>query len=207
MPSRVVHVRLDDWALIGCHDILKMGGKPVNDISMSTMVRQIVNALVRNMQVNDKIPTYTKEERYDRLEELYKDEVFELDTGLDPVDIIAEQAERDDDISDLVRDAVARIESEGEPQHIAEEVTIAEVAEEAFTETASVNIMLQECTPFTTFKKQAPKDRFIEWAADHANPVIEQAVAIAYTGLPRDLWGSDKAEEIITGLMKRHRAE
>lgn len=207
MPSRVVHVRLDDWALIGCHDILKTGGKLVDSISMSTMVRQIVNALVRNMQVNNKIPMYTKEERYDRLEELYQADVLELDTILDPAAILnLEDPVQDSEILDIVKEAVRKIESEGEPQKISQKVTISEVTDTILgKDEQSINLMKQKCTPFSVFKKKAPKDRLIEWAIDQNNDIIKQAVAILYTGLPQELWGSDKAEEMVAGLLHNHR--
>ena len=208
MPSRVVHVRLDDWAIIGCHDILKTGGKLADSISMSTMVRQVVNALVRNMQVSDKIPTYTQDERYDRLEEMYKEDILELDTILTPAEIqgVVESVE-DSEISDIVREAVGRIESAGEPQHISQEVTIAEATDELVPEPESVNLMHQMCTPFSVIKKRAPKDRLVEWAVEQDNKIIKQAVAILYTGLPQELWGSNKAEEMIGGLLKSHRED
>lgn len=205
MPSRVVHVRLDDWALIGCHDILKAGGKPVADIPMATMVRQVVNALVRNMQLNERIKTYTDEERLDRLQELYQNDPLNLDVLLSQSDVEI-QEEGDDNILDIVKEAVAKIESEGEPQHIASDVEISEADPIPDKAEESINLLEQEFDPFYEIQRKAPKDRFIEWASDQ-NDIAQAAVCIVYTGLPQNLWGSDKAEEMITGLLKRHISE
>ena len=201
MPSRVVHVRLDDWALIGCHDILKAGGKPVSDIPIATIVRQVVNALVRNMQLNDRIKTYTDEERLDRLHELYADDPLDLDILLS--DIVTPSREEEDDISEIVREAVRKIESEGVPQNIASEVKISEADPIEKVDVTPIDLLTQEFDPFFEFQRKAPKDRFIEWA-ETQNEIAQAAVCIVYTGLPQDLWGSDKAEQMITGLLKRH---
>jgi hypothetical protein len=106
---------------------------------------------------------------------------------------------------DIVREAVRQIESEGEPQAISQDVTIEEAEDIPTVEVHSINLLDQMCTPFVSLQRQAPKDRFIEWAVEQANPIIEQAVAITYTGLPQELWGSDKAQEMIAGLLERHR--
>ena len=202
MPSRVVHVRLDDWALIGCHDILKAGGKSVVDIPMATIVRQVVNALVRNMQLSDRISTYTKDEKLDRLKELYSDEPLDLDILL--TDFSKSGAgEEDDDILDIVKEAVAKIEAESEPQNISKEVEISEADPIQEQDLTPIDLLAQEFDPFFAIQKKAPKDRFVEWA-DKQNEIAQAAVCIVYTGLPQDLWGSEKAEEMITGLLKRH---
>jgi len=195
---------LDDWALIGCHDILKAGGKPVADIPMATIVRQVVNALVRNMQLNDRIKTYTDEERLDRLQELYADDP--LDLGILLADTFTVEPEDDDDISEIVREAVRQIESEGVPQDIGSEVEISKADPIQKQETTPINLLDQLCEPFFTFQRRAPKDRFVEWAGTQ-NEIAQAAVCILYTGLPQDLWGSEKAENMITGLLKRHISE
>ena len=203
MTSRVVHVRLDDWALIGCHDILKSGGKVVAGIPMSTIVRQVVGALVRNMQLSERIPTYNEEARIKRVAELYMDEPFSLDEAIDLGSIVSERTE-DDEILSLVKEAVSRIETEGEPQSIAEPVEISEAEPVTEEEKPTLNLLTQDFIPFHLLAHKAPKDRFIEWA-EKENDIIQAAVCITYTGLPQELWGSEKAEEMISDLLSRHR--
>ena len=208
MPSRVIHIRLDDWALLGCHDIVKSADKEVSNMPMATIVRHVVNALVRNMQMSEKIPVYNREDRLDRLQELYSDEPLKLDVTLDNIDVeLSDESTRDAEIDQIVIEALKKIGEEGEPEDISKPVEISESSiPEGVTVVTAVDIMTQECEPFSSFKKKAPKDRFIEWAEAQDNSIIQQAVAIIYTGLPQELWGSDKAEFMIAGLLERHRA-
>ena len=211
MPSRVVHVRLDDWVILGCHDILKIGGLPIENLPVATMIRQVLGAFIRKMQQLDKIKIYTDEERYQRLQELYQVEGLILEgLGLEDVDIssldLAQTPERaeDRDISGIVSEAIRKIEMQDEP-NIKEEVKLTDVEEIEDEDIITIDIMTQECTAFDVLAKRAPKDRFIEWAIKEDNKIIKQAVAIAYTGLPQAMWGTDKAEGIISGLFERHR--
>ena len=202
MPSRVVHVRLDDWVILGCHDILKIGGLPIENLPVATMVRQVLGAFIRKMQQLDKIKIYTEEEKYQRLQELYQADSLILESlGLEDIDISsldlaqANEKSEEQDISDIVKEAIRKIEEQDEPD-IKEEVKLTDAEEIEDEDIITIDIMTQECTPFNVLAKRAPKDRFIEWAVKEDNKIVKQAVAIASTGLPQARWGTDEAEKI-----------
>ena len=204
MPSRTVHLRLDDWALLGCHDILQMNKRSSENIPMATVVRQVINALVRAYQNSGSIPTYTDEERIKRAMELYGG-ALELELPFDPSDLlIPGEGTSDEDMLDIVREAQQQIEESDAPTGIGREVEIADAIDTLpLGDPPKVNLFEQLCTSFTVHQKQAPKDRFIEWAEGQGD-LAKQAVAICYTGLPSALWGTDKAEEMIGDLIKNH---
>ena len=204
MPSRTIHLRLDDWALLGCHDILQMNKRSSENIPMATVVRQVINALVRAYQNSETIPTYTDEERIERAMELYGG-ALELELPFDPADLLTPgESVSDEDILDIVREAQQKIEESDAPKGIAREVEIADAIDTLPPgNPPKVNLFSQLCTSFSVHQKLSPKDRFIEWA-DNQGDLAKQAVAICYTGLPSALWGTDKAEEMIGDLLKNH---
>ena len=204
MSSRVIHIRLDDWVLLGCHDIMKAQGN-VDNIPMATIARQVLTALVRKLQNTKQIPIYSKEEIVKRALELYEG-AYELDFEFNLNEIVKPEEETsDENMLELVKEVQRQIEHEGVPDKLAQPVTISEkpISDEVF-KSATLNILNVEHTPFTDVKKAAPKDRFIEWA-DTQNDIVQAAVCIAYDGLPKTLWGTDKAEVMIKGLLEKHR--
>ena len=204
MPSRVVHIRLDDWVILGCHDILQAGENSIENIPMATIVRNVLTALVRKLQNTNQIPIYTKEEAYERAMELYGG-AKELDLDVVLADLVQPEETSDEQaMEDLLKETLRQIENEGVPMGIAEDVQIAEVAETSVVKMPTLNLLIQSCTPFAELRKQSPKDRFIEWANEQ-DALIQQAVAVAYTGLPKQLWGTEKAEHMIKNLLERHR--
>ena len=204
MPSRVVHIRLDDWVILGCHDILQAGENSIENIPMATIVRNVLTALVRKLQNTNQIPIYTKEEAYERAMELYGG-AKELDLDVVLADLVQPEETSDEQaMEDLLKETLRQIENEGVPMGIAETVEITEVEQADVIEKPTLNLFTQGCPTFDVYKKQSPKDRFVEWASEQ-NELIQAAVAVAYTGLPKQLWGTDKAEEMIKDLLERHR--
>ena len=120
MPSRVIHIRLDDWVLLGCHDIVKAGGKSTDNLPLSTITRDELTALVRKMQQNEAIPFYNREQVIDRMEELYAGEL-DIDIPFDVSELfegtIPEEAEEEveTDAARIAKMAASIIAEEGEP--------------------------------------------------------------------------------------------
>jgi len=204
MGSRVVHIRLDDWVLMGCHDVMKAGKSSIDNIPMASIVRSVLTALIRKLQNSQQIPTYTAEELYERAMELYNG-AKELDLDITLSDIVKPTEEDgSSDMKALLAEAMREIENEGAPEGIADEsVEISEVDEEEDRGFLALDLTTQTCNPFSYYLKAVPKDRFIEWA-NSQNELIQKAVCITYDGLPKQLWGSDKAEEMIKSLLERH---
>jgi len=202
MPSRVIHIRIDDWVLLGCHDVMKEGKDSVDNIPMATIVRNVLTALIRKLQNTNQIPTYTKEEAYDRAMEIYSGaEELNLDIAL--ADIIEPEGEKEEDMTDLVKEALRQIEQEGAPEGLAEKVEITETSTLPEMPLTTINLLKIDSVSFHFIQKQSPKDRFVEWAADK-EAAVKKAVCIVYDGLPKQLWGSEKAENMIKDLLARH---
>jgi len=181
---------------------MKEGKDSIANIPMATIVRNVLTALIRKLQNTNQIPTYTKEEAYDRAMEIYGGaEELELDIVL--ADIIEPEGEKEEDMADLVKEALRQIEQEGQPEGIVEEVKITEVEEIEEDGPATINLLTMESVSFHFIKTQAPKDRFIEWAEDQED-IVKKAVCIVYDGLPKQLWGSEKAEKMIKDMLARH---
>ena len=201
MPSRVIHIRLDDWVLLGCHDILKTGGKEVVNLPLSTVVRIALEALVRKMQQNEHIPQYNPDDIVNRLREL-QIAMADPDIPFSPEELFETIPEVDNEMLLLAEEAARQIEIEGEPKNIQQQVTISKTD---FVEVVkTVDILKIESKDFEYFFQRAPKDRFIEWANSLSDIAIKKAVAICYTNLNEDQWGSSEAEKIITDLYKMH---
>ena len=208
MPSRVIHIRLDDWVLLGCHDVLKIGGKDTTNLPLSTVVRDTITAVIRRMQYDCKIPVYSKDDLMDRLEEFYEsdieleeiftpEELFELG---ETVDLIKEDTS---EISDLAQAVADHIATEGEPTQVSQKVKIGKKKKSKIKK-PTFNLFNQESKTFKEIQLQAPKDRFIEQALQVEGEEFKKAVAICYTNLDRDLWGSMEAETIIGDLLAQH---
>jgi len=206
MPSRVIHIRLDDWVLLGCHDILKMGGKDTTNLPLSTVVRDTITAVIRRMQYDNNIPVYSKEDLMDRLEEFYESDI-ELEEIFTPEELFEDGIEEINvmtkNVLEIAHRAAEIIASEGEPTKVSQEVKI-EKKKKVKIEKPTVNLFNQESRSFKEIQIQAPKDRFIEQAIEQDSEVFKKAVAICYSNLDKDLWGSMEAEKIIGVLIASH---
>jgi len=205
MPSRVIHIRLDDWVLLGCHDILKAGGKDTTNLPISTIVRDAITAIIRKMQYDDRIPTYGQEALQERLEEFYTADV-ELEDLFDPSDLLNLGDAPDDEVAEIAREAARIIQAEGEPTKVSEEVKIGKPIKRKVKPKA-IDIFKQDSRPFKDFQTLAPKDRFVEQGVTLDDKVFKKAVAICYSNLDSDLWGSIEAEQIIGDLIASHNSK
>jgi len=206
MPSRVIHIRLDDWVLLGCHDVLKAGGKDTTNLPISTIVRDTITAVIRKMQYDDMIPTYSKEDLADRVEEFYASDI-ELDEVFSPEELFELGTAPESEISDLAKEVARHIETEGEPTKVAvEKVKIGRKTKRE-KKVKTIDIFKQDSRPFKDFQVKAPKDRFVEQATTLDDKVFKKAVCICYSNLDSDLWGSMEAEQIIGDLIASHNAK
>lgn len=202
MPSRVIHIRLEDSTLLGCHDIVKQGGKDVTNLPLSTVVRITIEALVRKMQQSDHIPIYDKDNLAKRLMEL-QIAMADPEIPFSPTELFeGEEESEDTSLSALALEVARQIEGEGEPD-IKQEVVISDVDIKPMPQ-MTLNIFKQDSKTFEEFNRLAPKDRFVEWAIETNSDVVKKAVAICYTNLSSDLWGSEEAQAIIENLYKMH---
>lgn len=213
MPSRVIHIRLDDWVLLGCHDVLKMSGKDTTNLPLSTVVRDTITAVIRRMQYDDKIPVYSKEDLMDRIEEFYEsdlqleeiftpEELFELGE-MGPAPVGGTPMVAMSEVSEIAQEVADRIATEGEPTQVSQKVEIGR-KKKTKVKKPTFNIFNQDSKSFKEIQIQSPKDRFIEQAATAENDVFVKAVALCYTNLDKDLWGSMEAERIIGDLIASH---
>lgn len=201
MTSRVVHIRLDDWVLLGCHDILKTAGQNVANIPMSTVVREVITAFIRKMQQGEHIPAYSVDELAERIQEL---SLGELDVPEIEVDsLFSEASPQPEDLSGLASEVLRRIQAESEPAAVAQPVELSEPSIEV-EENPTIDLFQIPCEPFSEIVKRAPKDRIIEIAEQGDSDIFQQAVAITYSNLPESQWGSKEAEENISNLVRMH---
>jgi len=203
MPSRVIHIRLDDWVLLGCHDVLKQGGKDTTNLPLATVVRDTITAVIRRMQYDDKIPVYSREDLIERLEEFSMDDL-ELDEMFDPEDLLVLGDAPDTDVTVLAQQVADHIASEGEPQKVSAKVKIGRKKKKAKVKKLTFNLLAQESKSFKEIQIQSPKDRFIEQALVEKSDLLKKAIAVCYTNLDKDLWGSMEAEKIIGDLIMQH---
>lgn len=56
-------------------------------------------------------------------------------------------------------------------------------------------------TPFTTLKAMSPKDAVIEVASLENNKILQRAVECVYSNIPREMWGTDKAQKLIADII------
>ncbi len=203
MPSRVIHIRLDDWVLLGCHDVLKMGGKDTTNLPLSTVVRDTITAVIRRMQYDDKIPVYSKEDLMDRLEEFYESDI-KLEEIFTPEELFELGQAPTTEISDIAQAVANQIATEGEPTKVSQKVKIGK-KKKTKAKKPTFNLFKQDSKDFKEIQIQAPKDRFIEQALQVEGEEFKKAVAICYTNLDRDLWGSMEAETIIGDLLAQHK--
>ena len=112
MPSRVIHIRVDDWVLLGCHDIFSAGEMSTENLPMSSIVRDVLTALVRKMQQNEQIPFYGQEQIIDRLQELYGGDL-EIELPFDPAEMFDTEYEDESDTAKIARQAAEIIAAEG----------------------------------------------------------------------------------------------
>lgn len=79
--------------------------------------------------------------------------------------------------------------------------------------TPGISLFKQERTPFSTLKGISPKDQYIEQAISftkgdgtvtQAGKIFIAALELAYTNLPKDLWGTAMAKQEIDKLIMMH---
>lgn len=206
MSSRVIHIRLDDWVLLGCHDVLKVGGKDTTNLPISTIVRDTITAVIRKMQYDDKIPVYSREDLIDRIDEIYADDV-DLESIFDPEELFELGAAPISEISALAEEVARQIATEGEPTKVATNDVKIEKKVKRKIKILNINIFKTDSRPFKDFQVLAPKDRFVEQASTIDDKIMKKAVAICYSNMDSDLWGSMEAEQIIGDLIASHNAK
>lgn len=216
MTSKVVHIRLKDWALVGCLEFI------TDKTSVSDAVRRTLETFILVLQKQGRLAEHTPEEveAILRRNKLLGDE---SDTTNDPFDfesIIAQTREEPTksdtpNFAAIGEELEKRIQLSAVPD-VREAVTLKEPDTVEEASVFSVNLLHQPRLPLQALKRQAPKDRFIEQATGimavpdkvtKDQEIFIAAVEVAYTNLPSDLWGSERAFQEITQLIKLHRED
>lgn len=205
MPSRVIHIRLDDWVLLGCHDVLKVGGKDTTNLPLGTVVRETITAVIRKMQYDDRIPTYSQEDLMNRITEFYEDDIM-LEDVFNPDELFSLGETPEHPMVEIAQAVAKQIAIEGEPKSVIQDVKIGKKTKKK-SKKKSIDIFKTDSKSFKEIQIKAPKDRFVEQALETEDDVFKKAVAIAYTNLDRDLWGSAEAEVIIGDLIASHKSK
>jgi len=205
MPTRVVHIRLDDWVLLGCHDVLKAGGKSTDNLPLASIVREVITIVIRKMQYDDKIPAYSQEELANQVELFYTEDI-DIDELFDPKELFDLGDAPASPMALIAQEAAERIARESEPESVTQDVKIGKKSKKE-EKKRKIDIFITDSKPFKEIQIAAPKDRFVEQALETKDNVFKKAVAIAYSNLDKDLWGSIEAEVIIGDLIASHKSK
>lgn len=205
MPSRVIHIRLDDWVLLGCHDVLEKSGKSTVNLPLGTIVKDVISAVIRKMQYDDRIPTYSTEDLMERIDEFYTSDI-NLEDIFDPEELFELGDAPEGSISAIAKQVAESIAKEGEPESVTQKVKISKKKKNKGKK-QTIDIFKTESLKFKEIQIRAPKDRFVEQALETEDDVFKKAVAIAYSNLDSDLWGSMEAERIIGDLIASHKSK
>ena len=57
-----------------------------------------------------------------------------------------------------------------------------------------------EIKSFSDLKQIAPKDAVIELAQTENNIILQHAIECIYSNIPKEMWGGDKAQELISNI-------
>lgn len=199
--SRILRLKAKDWMICGCLDFIK------DPTDLADAVRRSVETFILAMQSQGRIPKRSQDE----IDEILATEVDTLDIDVSGVDEYVDQTEeaaRAARITELATQAGANIDRSATPQ-IRETVTLNENSPQAERPTTRISLFKQPRRSFADLKRESPKDRFIEEAVGYKEDSYEQrlfvaALEIVYSNLPKDIWGSDRAGEEITKMIKLH---
>lgn len=200
-PSRVVHLRLNNSTILGCHKLTELQ-QGESDIPMSTMLSNVLDSLIDKLIQSGKIPSIEDSAAGVVLNSIYRqsiDEEGDINIQEEP---------------DMFEDFLIDVKVEDET--IQENLSIHEVPLEKEFQHRSPdeqqvenNIEYPEVPPwedptmtykyYKELKARAPKDMLIEAAED--SPHLQHCIEIIYEALPIELWGSAKAQALVAEVL------
>jgi hypothetical protein len=213
--SKVVHIRLKDWALVGCLDYV------TDKTSVSDAVRRTLETFILFLQKQGKIPTHSQDSLASLLERNNLIEPESSDNNdLEALDSLLYQTREDRSQQkggESFESIAARVEQQiraASVPDVRQSVELGEPDSDDLTGEQTLNLFEQERIPFNILKRDAPKDRFIEQGTSyllHPDKMTDEqrvfiaALEIVYTNMPKDLWGTEKALLQINSLIAIHK--
>ena len=204
--SKVLHIRLPDWVVVGCIDLIE------DRKSVVDAVRRSLEGFIRAMQRRGDVPTYSQAEldeklNYYKLRELPE---LQLDIGefRDAIRAVATTPARS--IADIAEEAERLIQGDSTPR-VGRKLEIDESPDTEVQDKAVIDLHDIERRPFGELKEEAPKDRLIEYVTalaqenEKASEIYKTALEIVYSNLPKSEWGGERAQKLIKDLLGMHR--
>jgi len=184
--SKVLHIRLPDWVVVGCIDLIE------DRKSVVDAVRRSLEGFIRAMQRRGDVPTYSQAELDEKLN-YYK---------------LRELPARS--IADIAEEAERLIQGDSTPR-VGRKLEIDESPDTEVQDKAVIDLHDIERRPFGELKEEAPKDRLIEYVTalaqenEKASEIYKTALEIVYSNLPKSEWGGERAQKLIKDLLGMHR--
>mgnify|MGYP001811972187 CR=1 FL=1 len=184
--SRVVHARIGDRHLALCFRLLARAGKPTDNLAAATAVRDALGAMLEGLVAQGYLEDITTEEAIkfldDRIGQALIIEgmpvpIFEGDSG--PAQV--------PDLKDRINETLGKVQSGGLEPGAPDNLPEAEEDE--------IDVI-----PLDDLLLAAPKDAILE-NIDRSNADLVNAVEQVYSVIPRDMWGTDKALNLIQRVL------
>lgn len=191
-----VAINLPADIIAGCMDFSE-------DNDIQGAIERTLTAFISLMKTRGKVPERSEEEIESMMSLMHaisEDDIFD---GVE--EFIPKKKTGTEDIGTQVE---RHIDSIATPNAKVEgKVSITEAADKPVP--LKVNLFDQHRRTFVELQRESPKDRFIEQIRDNKlkgvkDDLLIASVEIAYTHLPKELWGSLRAEETIKQLYNSH---
>lgn len=203
-PSRVVHLRLKNSTILGCHKLTEIQ-QGATEIPISTMLSDVLDSLINKLVSSGKLPLVEDHTAGVVLNSIYRiqvddegdiamDEIPEPDmfeSFMDTVEVEEGDIQDNLAIHELPLDKEFQKRSSDEQQGEVEKI---DYPFKPPWETRTIGDKT-----FTEIERIAPKDILVE--AAEGNEHLQRAAEIVYSSLPLDMWGSTKAQSLIAEVM------
>lgn len=208
MATRIVHLRLSEDAIVGCYDVLLKVGKSIENVPMSTAIRETLESSIRSWRQQGVLQKRSPEDIQKAIAELTSagidfDPVFDeslLRASMDRS--ILEDA--DSPISDIAERVERTIQETSTPDVdmglLINEGPISEVPVKA---SVSIKTMNPKYT-IQDIKVLAPKDNVVETINESTPPWLVRVIEIVYSGMSVTEWGTVQAINQIESLKNKY---
>ena len=219
--TRVIHTRISNDTLIGCLDLLELGGNITIGIELSKVVRMVLSATIKSLREQSLIPKAVDDPNFTLDQRLGKVLEVEVEPGVllkslmniddfvqDKEEIVGTPLPRE--ATDVVRREIRKrldklenpdVEIDGDLGVSAVD-NVSSLKPEGSILTIDLDVTTR--IDFADVRDTAPTNKWVVLSlSEPKNKPLRLAIEITMANFPSNKWKDDKVNETIIGLAKR----
>ena len=179
-----LQIKVNARTLLGCYNMRKeWKGVVPEDSPIEEYVEFALFAFIHKMGELKLIPTLTEEHASSMLR------AMTIPMRGDPWPAVKGALASKEELKEITEGIVRRIKVPAKLEVVPQVLPRAQMPAGIVAEAPA--------TPFELLKKQCPKDALIEAIGQSSNQVMQEAVALVYSQIPKEEWGTAKAKNLV----------